>query len=32
MLLVELRERMDGIVPSFTAKASDVYALARMWR
>jgi len=30
--LVELRERMDGIALSFTAKASDVNALARTWR
>jgi hypothetical protein len=30
--LVELQERMDGITSSFTAKASDIYALARTWR
>jgi hypothetical protein len=29
---VELRERMDGIVSTFAAKASDVDALARTWR
>ena len=31
-LLVELRERMDGIASLFTAKASDVDTLGRTWR
>jgi len=30
--LIELQERMDGIASLFAAKASDVNALARMWR